>query len=46
MCARYRKGHFEGVIDVMDWFTKIINPQKIFIGRKRLSAFFFVKKFI
>ena len=27
LCARYRKGHFEGVIDVMDRFTKLILPQ-------------------
>ena len=24
LCAKYRKGHFEGVIDVMDRLTKII----------------------
>ncbi len=46
MCARYRKGHFEGVIDVMDCFTKIINPQKIFMGEKDFQQFFLVKKYI
>ena len=29
LCAKYRKGHFEGVIDVMDRLTGIINPKKI-----------------
>ena len=28
LCAKYRKGHFEGVIDVMDRLTKIIKPKK------------------
>ena len=26
LCAKYRKGHFEGVLDVMEQFVKIINP--------------------
>ena len=34
LCARYRKGHFEGVIDVMDRLTKMIKPKKIFMGEK------------
>ena len=32
LCAKFRRGHFEGVIDVMDRLTKLINPQKIFMG--------------
>ena len=30
LCAKFRKGHFEGVLDVMNRLTKIINPKKIF----------------
>ena len=31
LCAKYRKGHFEGVIDVMDRLTRMIKPKKIFL---------------
>ena len=34
MCAKFRKGHFEGVIDVMDRLTGIIKPKKYSWARK------------
>ena len=34
LCAKFRKGHFEGVLDVMNKLTKIVNPKKIFMGEK------------
>ena len=34
LCAKYRKGHFEGVLDVMDRLTKRIKPKFIFMGIK------------
>ena len=37
LCAKFRKGHFEGVLDVMNRLTKIINPKKIFMGEKDLQ---------
>ena len=46
MCAKFRKGHFEGVIDVMDRLTKKIKPQKIFMGEKDYQQLFIVKKFL
>ena len=46
LCAKYRKGHFEGVIDVMDRLTKLIKPNKIFMGEKDYQQFFLLKKFI
>tara|TARA_B100000989_G_scaffold284079_1_gene250556 strand:- start:871 stop:1683 length:813 start_codon:yes stop_codon:yes gene_type:complete len=46
MCAKFRKGHFEGVIDVMDRLTKIIKPRKIFMGEKDYQQLYFVKKYI
>ena len=46
MCAKYRKGHFEGVIDVMDRFTNLIKPQKIFMGEKDFQQFYLVKNYI
>ena len=46
LCAKYRKGHFEGVIDVMTRLTKIIKPKKIFMGEKDFQQLLFVKKYI
>ena len=46
LCAKFRKGHFEGVIDVMDRLTNLIKPKKIFMGKKDFQQFFLVKKFI
>jgi len=46
MCAKYRKGHFEGVIDVMDRFTNLIKPQKIFMGEKDFQQLYLVKRYI
>jgi pantoate--beta-alanine ligase len=45
LCAKFRKGHFEGVIDVMDRFTTIIKPKKIFMGEKDFQQLYLVKKF-
>ncbi len=44
LCAKFRKGHFEGVLDVMDKLTRIINPQKIFMGEKDFQQLYLVKK--
>ena len=46
LCAKFRKGHFEGVLDVMDRLTKIIKPKKIFMGEKDYQQLILVKKFI
>jgi len=46
LCAKYRKGHFEGVIDVMDRLTKLIRPKKIFMGEKDFQQLYLVKKFL
>ena len=46
LCAKFRKGHFEGVLDIMDRLTKKINPQKIFMGQKDFQQLYLVKKFI
>ena len=46
LCAKYRKGHFEGVIDVMDRLTKIIMPKKIFMGEKDFQQLYLVKRYI
>jgi len=46
LCAKYRKGHFEGVLDVMDRFTSQIKPKKIFLGEKDYQQLYLVKKYI
>ena len=46
LCAKYRKGHFEGVIDVMDRLTSLIKPKKIFMGEKDFQQLYLVKNYI
>ena len=46
LCAKFRKGHFEGVLDVMDRLTDLIKPQKIFMGKKDFQQLFLVKNYI
>ena len=46
LCAKYRKGHFEGVIDVMNRLTDIIRPNKIFMGEKDFQQLYLVRKYI
>jgi len=46
LCAKFRNGHFEGVLDVMDRLTNLIKPKKIFMGKKDLQQLYLVKNFI
>ena len=46
LCAKFRKGHFEGVLNILNHFVKLISPKKIFMGEKDYQQFFLVKKFI
>jgi len=46
LCAKYRKGHFEGVIDIMTRLTDKIKPSKIFMGEKDFQQIILVKKFV
>jgi len=46
LCAKFRKGHFEGVLDVLDRFIELISPQKMFMGEKDFQQFFLVKNYI
>jgi len=46
LCAKYRKGHFEGVLDVMCRLTTLIKPKKIYMGKKDFQQFFLVRNFI
>ena len=46
LCAKYRKGHFEGVIEIMTRLTKIVNPSKIFMGEKDFQQLLLVKRYV
>ena len=46
LCAKYRKGHFEGVIEVMTRLTEIISPSKIYMGEKDFQQLLLVKRYI
>ena len=46
LCAKYRKGHFEGVIDVMDRLVKMIKPKKIFMGEKDFQQLYLVRNYL
>ena len=46
LCAKYREGHFEGVLNVMYRLTKLVKPTKIFMGKKDYQQLYLVKNFI
>jgi len=46
LCAKFRRGHFEGVLDVLNRFTKLVSPKSIFMGEKDYQQYFLVKNFI
>ena len=46
LCAKFRKGHFEGVLNVLNRFVKLISPKMMFMGEKDHQQFFLVRDFI
>ena len=46
LCAKFRKGHFEGVLNVLNRFIKLISPKMMFMGEKDHQQFFLVRDFI
>ena len=46
LCAKFRKGHFEGVLDVLNRFVQLISPKIMFMGEKDYQQFFLAKQFI
>ena len=46
LCAKFRDGHFESVLDVLNRFVGLILPKIIFMGEKDYQQFFLVKRFI
>jgi len=46
LCAKFRKGHFEGVLNILNRFVKLISPKLIFMGQKDYQQLFLVKSFV
>ena len=46
LCGKFRPGHFEAVVDVMDRFAKIIKPNKIYLGEKDMQQLKLIDHFI
>ncbi len=46
LCAKYRKGHFEGVLNVMDRLLSLIKPKKVFMGEKDFQQLYLIKKYL
>ena len=46
LCAKYRKGHFEGVLGVINQFLKYIKAKYMFLGEKDYQQIYLIKKLI
>ena len=46
LCGKYRPGHFEAVVDVIDRFIKIIRPKKIYFGEKDMQQLKIIDDFV
>ena len=46
LCGKFRPGHFEAVVDVVDRFIKIIKPKKIYLGEKDMQQLKIIKDFV
>ena len=46
LCAKFRPGHFEGVLGVINQFLKIIKAKYMFLGEKDFQQVFLIKNFI
>ena len=46
LCGRYRKGHFKGVLNVVNRFLELIKPKLIFLGKKDYQQLYLIKKHI
>jgi len=46
LCGKFRPGHFEAVVDVIDRFIKIIKPKNIYFGEKDMQQLKIIEHFV
>ena len=46
LCGKFRKGHFDGVLNVVNRFIEIIKPKYIYLGKKDYQQIYLIKKHI
>ena len=46
LCAKYRPGHFEGVLHVINQYLNLIQPKIIFLGEKDYQQYYLISNFI
>ncbi len=46
LCGKFRKGHFEGVLNVVNRFLEIIKPRYLFLGTKDFQQLYLINKHI
>ncbi|MDC1212322.1 pantoate--beta-alanine ligase [Pelagibacteraceae bacterium] len=46
LCGKFRKGHFEGVLNVVNRFLEIIKPKYIFLGLKDFQQLILISRHI
>jgi len=46
LCAKKRKGHFEGVLNVMNRFFYLIKSKYVFMGEKDFQQLFLINKYL
>jgi len=46
LCAKFRKGHFEGVLNVMNRLLNFIKANYVFLGEKDYQQFFLIRKYL
>ena len=46
LCAKFRIGHFEGVLNVMNRLLSLIKSKHIFMGDKDFQQYFLIKKIL
>ena len=44
LCAKFRPGHFEGVLDVMNRLLSLIKSKHVFMGEKDFQQYMLIKR--
>jgi len=46
LCAKYRKGHFEGVLNVMNRLLSIVKSKCVYMGEKDFQQYMLIKRIL